>query len=84
MQAYLKMRSNSDVMLFDSSEGGGEGPSGPECPSCRRPINDSDASERITFPHDPHGHRGLSGLYHVGCAKPFASLARIMNLKPWA
>jgi len=70
-------------MLFDSLGQGSEGPSGPLCVSCRGLIHDGESPERITFPHDPHGHRGLSGLYHARCAKPFASLARIMNLKPW-
>jgi len=35
---------------------------------------------RVDFPHDPHGFRGLSGLYHAECGKPFASMARAMNM----
>jgi hypothetical protein len=37
-------------------------------------------SVRVDFPNDPHGLRGLSGLYHATCSKPFASMARAMNM----
>lgn len=26
---------------------------------------------------------GFNGLYHEPCGKPFASIARILNLNPW-
>jgi len=69
-------------MLFDSSGRGSNEPSGPWCTRCNLPIA-NEPSERIHFPDDPDGHRGLSGLYHQRCAKPFSSLARIANLNPW-
>ena len=69
-------------MLFDSSRGGDEGPSGPWCTICNGLISDDEKPERITFAHDPHGHKGFTGLYHQRCARPFASFARILNMKP--
>lgn len=70
-------------MPFDSLGGGSEGPSGPWCVHCNLAISANEPVERIHFPNDPHGHQGLTGLYHARCAKPFSGLARIMNLKPW-
>jgi hypothetical protein len=35
---------------------------------------------RVDFSNDPHGHKGLSGLYHEACGKRFASLARAINM----
>jgi hypothetical protein len=60
---------------------GGSGPEGPWCTSCREPITTGQRSVRIDFDNDPQGHRGLSGLYHERCGKPFASLARVINMK---
>jgi len=34
----------------------------------------------VRFNTDPHGHRGLTGVYHVECSKPFQSLAHVVNL----
>jgi hypothetical protein len=59
---------------------GGSGPNEPFCTSCRAPIADGQRSIRIDFDNDPHGHRGLSGLYHEQCGRPFASMARVMNM----
>jgi hypothetical protein len=59
---------------------GGSGPNGPWCNACRAPITKDQRSVRIDFNHDPQGHRGLSGLYHEHCSKPFASLAKVINL----
>jgi hypothetical protein len=67
-------------VAFDPMPAGGSGPSGPCCTSCREPITNGQRSVRIEFSHDPHGHRGLTGLYHDHCSKPFASLARVINL----
>jgi hypothetical protein len=59
---------------------GGSGPHGSWCTSCRGPITPEQRSVRIDFANDPQGHRGLSGLYHEQCGKPFRSLARVVNL----
>jgi hypothetical protein len=59
---------------------GGSGPNGPFCTSCHAPITEGQRSVRINFNTDPHGYRGLSGLYHERCSKPFASLARVINM----
>lgn len=62
------------------SGGSGGGPEGPYCTSCREPIVEGQRGVRIDFNNDPQGHRGLSGLYHEQCSKPFAALARVANL----
>ena len=59
---------------------GGSGPHGPFCTSCQGLISDDERKVRIHFNNDPHGHRGLSGLYHDACSKPFASLAHVINM----
>lgn len=59
---------------------GGSGPNGPWCTSCHTPIAPGQKSVRVDFDTDPQGHRGLSGLYHETCGKPFASLARAINM----
>lgn len=66
-------------MLFDPTSSGG-GPDGPFCASCNAPITGEQRSIRIDFNSDPRGHRGLSGLYHEQCGKPFASLAHVLNM----
>jgi hypothetical protein len=65
-------------LLFDPKWSGG--PNDPSCASCRAPITAGQRSVRIDFATDPHGHRGLSGLYHADCGKPFESLARAINM----
>jgi hypothetical protein len=59
---------------------GGSGPHGPFCTSCHAPIVVGERSIRVDFKTDPQGHKGLSGLYHEQCGKPFASLARVINM----
>ena len=65
-------------MDYDPRWGGGS--NDPTCTSCHAPITAQQRSVRIEFPNDPHGHRGLSGLYHEECSKPFKSLAHAMNM----
>ena len=67
-------------MPFDPSPRGGDGPLEPCCTSCKAPIGRGQRSVQITFSHDPHGHRGLTGLYHAQCGKPFQSLAHAFNV----
>jgi hypothetical protein len=67
-------------MAFDPMPSGGSGPYGPFCTSCHAPIVEGQRSVRIAFAHDPHGHRGLTGLYHEPCSKVFASLAHAINV----
>jgi hypothetical protein len=70
------------VYLEDSfARGGGHG--GPVCLACQQPILQGQAVARVEFVSDPHGYKGLSGAYHLSCSKPFASLARVINLNPW-
>jgi len=70
-------------MPFDSLGGGSGGDSGPFCVRCNLPIGD-EPSQRLHFQQDPHGHQGLSGLYHKRCAKPYASFERILNINTWS
>jgi hypothetical protein len=70
------------VMLLDGSNiewGGGGGPEGAWCRSCRQPIGKDEQKTHVFFPTDPHGFKGLSGDYHAVCSKPFASMARAMQ-----
>jgi hypothetical protein len=67
-------------LAFDPMPSGGSGPHGPWCASCRAPITTDQRSVEIRFITDPHGHRGMTGLYHVECSKPFQSLAHVVNL----
>ncbi|MDT3686359.1 MAG: hypothetical protein RO009_15090 [Pseudorhodoplanes sp.] len=67
-------------MAFDPMPAGGSGPHGPFCTSCREPIAEGQRSIRIDFGHDPQGHRGLSGLYHERCGRPFQSLAHALHV----
>jgi hypothetical protein len=69
------------MAFFEPMPGnGGGGPHEPWCTSCRGPITAGQRSVRIDFANDPNGHRGLSGLYHEECSKPFQALARVVNL----
>jgi hypothetical protein len=68
-------------MYLESSFPGGGGDC--ECLSCRQPILRDQASTHVAFASDPLGHRGLTGRYHLACSKPFASLARVVNMNPW-
>ena len=58
----------------------GEEPHGPWCTSCKAPITSNERSVRVHFANDPHGFRGLTGLYHEACSKPFASMAHAINM----
>ena len=60
--------------------GGSGGPDGPFCNGCRAPITGTQRGVRVDFNTDPQGHKGLSGLYHEQCSKPFASLAHVINM----
>jgi hypothetical protein len=54
------------------------------CNACRLPITEGEPSTRVEFQTDPDGKLGLSGTYHTRCSRPFQSLARVVNLNPWA
>lgn len=59
---------------------GGDEPRGPWCASCKAAITTGQRSVRVEFASDPHGFRGLTGVYHEACSRPFASLAHVINL----
>jgi hypothetical protein len=61
---------------------GGEG-GGRSCCGCKQPIHEGERAKRVHFDNDPHGFKGLTGDYHLRCSKPFASLAHVINLKPY-
>jgi len=63
---------------FDPRWSGGS--NDPSCAHCHAPITAGQRSVQIDFANDPQGYRGLSGLYHVECGKPFQSLARAINM----
>jgi len=56
---------------------------GPLCQACKQPILKSERMVRVDFQNDPSGSKGLSGNYHLICSKPYASLARVINLNAW-
>ena len=66
-------------MLLDESNFGGH--SGPWCCACRQPILESQNKTRVEFANDPQGLKGLTGDYHAQCSKPFASMARVINMR---
>jgi hypothetical protein len=53
------------------------------CLACKQPILTQQRATRVEFQSDPEGLNGLTGEYHVERSKPFASLARVINLNPW-
>jgi hypothetical protein len=59
-------------------------PHGPSCKACRQPILENEPSVRVEFQNFHEQTRGLSGLYHRQCGRPYLSLARVVNMKPWA
>jgi hypothetical protein len=67
-------------VAYQLMRAGGGGPHEPWCTSCKSPITAEQQSVRIDFANDPHGHEGLSGLYHAECGKVFQSLARAINM----
>jgi hypothetical protein len=71
------------VFLDEPISDNGGGFYGPSCRACRQPIRKGERSTRVEFSNDPTGDKGLTGEYHIGCHTPFASMAHIINLKPW-
>jgi hypothetical protein len=69
-------------MAYDACSG--RDPRGGWCLACRKPLESGQPVTRIDFQTDPDGRRGLSGLYHKVCSKPFSELAKVINLNPWA
>jgi hypothetical protein len=67
-------------MAYVEMPAGGGGPHEPWCASCKAPISAGEPSVRIAFAHDPHGHRGLTGIYHERCSRPFATIAYALNM----
>jgi hypothetical protein len=63
-------------MAFDATPGGY--PCNSWCKACRQPIEAGQAVETVQF--DTEETRDMSGLYHRACAKPFASMARALNI----
>jgi hypothetical protein len=72
------------VFRDETSAGGGGGWRPRTCRACKQPILKDHRATRIEFRTDPSGAEGLTGDYHVACSKPFASLARVVNMNPWA
>jgi hypothetical protein len=68
------------MAYYEMPAGGGGGSNEPWCTSCKAPISAGERSVRIAFDHDPQGHRGLTGLYHEHCSKPFQTLAYAFNV----
>jgi hypothetical protein len=54
------------------------------CLACKQPILQEQRARRVEFQTDPSGANGLTGDYHLECSKPYASLARVVNLNPWS
>ena len=71
-------------MYLDEEFAFGGGYSGPSCRACKQPILEGERATRVLFRTDPDGARGLTGDYHLACGKPFASLARVANMDPFA
>jgi hypothetical protein len=65
-------------MAFDPLGGGDPGT--PWCRACKKPIMSGQPSARVHFDSDPNGVRGLSGMYHKPCSRPFQSMAHVMKL----
>ncbi len=69
-------------MAFDAMKDGD--PWGPICRSCRQPIAKGSAMETIRFENDPERKlEEMNGPYHATCARPFKSMAQIINMKPY-
>jgi hypothetical protein len=67
-------------MAYYLMPSGWGGPNELWCTRCKAPIISGQRGVRITFAHDPHGHRGLTGIYHEHCGKLFQSLAHAINV----
>jgi hypothetical protein len=70
-------------MPLDGSSFGGGASGRRWCRACRQEILKNQPSTRVEFQSDPNGTDGLTGDYHLQCSKPFVSIARVLNLKPW-
>lgn len=70
-------------MAYDGLYFKGE-PNSPWCRACKQPIFQGQPATRVDFQTDPRGDEGLTGMYHSECSRPFASLARVINLNPWS
>lgn len=70
-------------MAYDCDPGGD--PRGAWCPKCRRPVREGEPATRMHMAEDPDGSRGLSGLWHSECARPYwDTLTPLLNrLKSW-
>jgi hypothetical protein len=72
---YSLHSSASESASFEKSmaygaEFGGD-PRGPWCRGCKRPITPGEPTTRMCFHEDPDGSRGISGVYHGECARPY-------------
>ena len=67
-------------MYLDEQLPGGGG--GRYCLSCRKLIARGERA-RVEFRTDPDGSDGLTGDYHIACSKPYAALARVINMNLW-
>ena len=70
----------SRVYLDESSFSAGGGESVPSCSACKAPILQGQGAVRLHFNTDPGGVKGLTGMYHAACSKPFDSLANAINM----
>jgi hypothetical protein len=64
--------------------GGGEPPDGPWCKACGTLIYEGEPSVRVHFENYSEETRDFAGLYHRVCSKPYAALARVLNMNPWS
>ena len=64
-------------MYLDEHYSFGGGP-GPLCRACGDPFHTHRPATHVAFPSDPTGSEGLTGDYHPDCARPFASIARVL------
>jgi len=65
-------------MAFDSIPGGD--PCGPVCGRCGQPFLDGEATTKMHFADDPHGHKGFSGRpWHSRCAGVFDTFDRALD-----
>jgi hypothetical protein len=78
MQRCLAGHRVEGVLDFNPKWSGGS--NDPSCTSCNGPITSDQRSVRLSFPNDPNGYRGFTGLYHEHCGKPFAQFARVLNM----
>jgi len=67
-------------VYLDESLPGGGGEGRPWCRACKETITEGQKLVRLHFPHDPKGVKELTGPYHVGCSKPFDSLAHALAM----